>query len=133
MNKAILSLFGCSGSIAMVLATSTIANPDPAQTVPYPEVMNLQRVPIFDANGIVPLTQIASNISPRRDRSRMKVKPQAMTIDLVSQTVREAVIKNNRQNKYGCDCPGCRNLAPSVMVLGYSSIGSPGYPRTTMY
>jgi hypothetical protein len=154
MKKAILSLFSCSGSIAAVLATSSIASPDAAKTIPYPEVMNLQRVPIFDARGMVPQTQIARNISPSQhlsdrsiaktvakiqpklqaNRAVVKINPRPMTIDLVSQTVRAAVIQNTRNDRSGSNCPGCRTLAPTVMVLGYSSGGTNGmYARSRMY
>jgi hypothetical protein len=125
MKTVILALCSCSGAIAAILATSSIASPDPAKTIPYPEVMNLKRVPLFDARGIVQPTAIASSHLPVRSAhksSSIKDLPAPITIDLVSQTVRAAVMKNKRDNKYGCDCPGCRNLAPTAMVLGYSSI-----------
>jgi hypothetical protein len=139
MNKAILSLFSCSGSIAAVLATSTVASTDAAKTIPYPEVMNLSRVPTFDAQGIVLPKDVASQKSPARRYPRTpsitKILPEPMpqqppiTVELVSSTVREAVV-----NKYLGGCTGCRNLAPTVMVLGYSSDAAPtSYPRTMMY
>ena len=43
-------------------------------------------------------------------------------------TVREATI-----NKYGDDCSSCRNLSPTVMVLGYSSDLAIGGLKQTMY
>jgi hypothetical protein len=64
MNKVILSLLGCSSSIATVLVPGSIASPDTAKTIPYPEVMNLKRVPIFDGRGIVSQTAIASKNLP---------------------------------------------------------------------
>jgi hypothetical protein len=63
MNKALLSFIGCSSSIAAILTTGTVASPDTAKTIPYPEVMNLNRVPIFNAKGIVPQTVIAQKNS----------------------------------------------------------------------
>jgi hypothetical protein len=136
MNKAILSFLSCSGSIAAVLATSTVASTDAAKTIPYPEVMNLSRVPTFDAQGMVLPTDIASHkLSPRRSTQLPIAKPitiaqqERSTIELVSNTVRVAVV-----NKPLGGCAGCRNLAPTVMVLGYSSDAAPSsYPRTTMY
>jgi hypothetical protein len=118
MNKAILSLLGCSTSIAAVLTTSTIANPDPVKTIPYPEVMNLKRVPIFDAQGIVPQTTIAHNNLASRYPNQQpltKAKPVPIKVDLVGKTFGEAA------TKYAGDRLGDRTLAPSVMVLGYSS------------
>jgi hypothetical protein len=139
MNKAILSFFSCSGSIAAVLATSTVASTDAAKTIPYPEVMNLSRVPTFDAQGMVLPKDIASQkSSARRDPqppSVTNILPEPLpqqppiTVDLVSSTVKEAVV-----NKYLGGCVSCRNLAPTVMVLGYSSDTAPtNYPRTMMY
>ncbi len=134
MNKAILSLLGCSSSIAAVLGTSTIASPDTAQTIPYPEVMNLRRVPVFDARGIVPQMAIAGNISLRQYQHQQpqpmaEVQPAPISVDLVSKTVRDVTI-----HKYRSDRLGDRNFAPSMMVLGYSSPGEIRmYPRTVMY
>ncbi len=59
MDKALLSFIGCSSTIIAILTTGTVASPDSAQTIPYPEVMNLKRVPIFNSKGIVPQTVIA--------------------------------------------------------------------------
>jgi hypothetical protein len=129
MNKAILSFFSCTGSIAAILATSTVAITDAAKTIPYPEVMNLTRVPTFDAQGMVLPQNIASQKSSARRDSQPPVTRKPMTIDLVSSTVRAAVM-----NKDISGCAGCRNLAPTVMVLGYSSDAAPtSYPRTMMY
>jgi hypothetical protein len=161
MNKLILSLVGCSSSIAAVLVAGSVANTDSAKTIPYPEVMNLARVPRFTASGMVPQSNIASTrLSQKSDRSpsvaianpvpvkvaaaaptpittakaipdpmvMAKVKPAPITVDLVSSTVREAALQ-----KYGGDCPGCRSLSPSMMVLGYSSYSANGSHRTTTY
>jgi hypothetical protein len=138
MNRAILSFLGCSGSIAGVLASGTIASPDTAKTIPYPEVMNLQQVPIFDAIGILP--QPATTIDRNNLRSRYvstrsisRVKPAPITVDVVSQAVREPTITSSNHDRLGD-----RNFAPtSMMVMGYSSPGLNAmytiYPRTTMY
>jgi hypothetical protein len=130
MNKLII----CSGSIAAVLATASISNTDSAKTIPYPEVMNLTKVPVFDAQGMVPQTRVARNRSRPQQSIVAKVNPEPVTIaranpapitvDLVSRTVREAEIK-----KYGGDCPGCRNLSPSMMVMGYSSYNADSVPH----
>jgi hypothetical protein len=161
MNKLVVSFVGCSSSIAAVLAGGSIANTDSAKTIPYPEVMNLARVPRFTAHGMVSQSTIASTSLPQKSaRSQpvtianripvkiatamptpittvtaipdpmlmSKIKPAPITVDLVSNTVREAALQ-----KYGGDCPGCRNLSPSMMVLGYSSYSPNGSHRTTMY
>ena len=137
MNKAILSFFSCSGSIAAVLATSTVASTDAAKTIPYPEVVNLSRVPTFDAQGMVLPKDVASHkLSPRRF-TQIPVATKPITIPqpersanaLIGSTLRTAVVNNSLGG-----CAGCRNLAPTVMVLGYSSDAAPSsYPRTTMY
>jgi hypothetical protein len=129
MNKIILSLLGCSSSIATVLVPGSIASPDPAKTIPYPEVMNLKRVPIFDAYGMVPQTAIASKNLPSRSANKQLLataKPIPITVDLVSKTVGEVAIK-----KLGSDSLGYRQLAPSMMVLGYSSPSN--YSRPIIY
>jgi hypothetical protein len=135
MNKLILSLYGCSSSIAAIaLATNTLGSTDavPVTSIPYPEVMNLTRVPIFDANGMVAQSHIAISNSQRKSSQKQSIprtNPAPITVDLVSKTVREPTI-----NKYTSDCLGCRNLTPSMMVLGYSSDGSTSSdPRPIMY
>jgi hypothetical protein len=132
MNRAILSLLGCSSSIAGVLASATISSPDPAKTIPYPEVMNLQRVPIFDARGIVPASTTIAARNLHHRYSNIKVKPVPITVDLVSQTIREPVITTSANDRLGD-----RNFAPtSMMVMGYSSPGLNAiytiYPRAMM-
>jgi hypothetical protein len=130
MHKLVLfSLFGCSTAVALAIA-SNIGNNDTATTIPYPEVMNLSRVPTFDANGMVPQSNIASN-SPRKSFQKQSVVRKSaapITVDLVSSTVREATIKQSED-----DCTSCRNLAPTVMVLGYSTDRAIGGLNQMMY
>ncbi len=121
MNKVILSLVSCSGSIATVLAAGTVTNSDTAKTIPYPEVMNLQRVPTFNDRGMIPQSEIVREIVPKQDRNRRSLatpKSVPLTVDLVSKAVSAATIR-----KYDRDCLGCRDLSPSMMVMGYSSAG----------
>jgi hypothetical protein len=131
MHKLVLfSLFGCSASVALAIASNITTNTEPATTIPYPEVMNLSRVPTFDANGMVPQSNIA-NSSPKRSlqhKAEHREIPVPITIDLVSSTFREATIKQSGDN-----CASCRNLAPTVMVLGYSSDRAIGGLTQTMY
>jgi hypothetical protein len=92
--------------------------------------MNLSRVPTFNAQGMVPQTNIAGKptIKSPQAASVARVIPAPITVDLVSSTVREATIK-----KYAQDCSSCRNLSPTVMVLGYSSDRAIGGLKQTMY
>jgi hypothetical protein len=161
MNKLVVSFVGCSSSVAAVLVSGSIANTDSVKTIPYPEVINLSQVPRFNERGIIARANIASNSLPQKSaRSQSatitnpapvkiataistpittakaipdpmimaKVKPAPITVDLVSNTVREAALQ-----KYGGDCPGCRALSPSMMVLGYSSYSANGSQLTTTY
>jgi hypothetical protein len=131
MNQpVVVSLLTCSASVAVALVTNTVPPTEVVKTIPYPEVMNLSRVPTFNAQGMVPQTNIAGK-SPRRSSqspSVAKANPAPITVDLVSSTVREATIE-----KYGDDCASCRNLSPTVMVLGYSSDRAIGGLKQTMY
>jgi hypothetical protein len=132
MNKLILmSLFGCSTTVALALASSETSKPEATNTIPYPEVMNLSRVPTFNANGMVPQSATASNSSTKKSGQQQSVNranPAPITVDLVSSTVREATLK-----QHGNDCSSCRNLAPTVMVLGYSADRAIGGLTQTMY
>jgi hypothetical protein len=132
MNQpVVVSLFTCSTAVALALVTNTAPPTESVTIIPYPEVMNLSRVPTFNAQGMVPQTNIAANNSSRRSpqsQSIARVVPAPITVDLVISTVREATIK-----KYGDDCSSCRNLSPTVMVLGYSSDRAIGGIKQTMY
>jgi hypothetical protein len=135
MHKLVLfSLFGCSASVALAIASNLTTNTESATTsattIPYPEVMNLSRVPTFDANGMVPQSNIADS-SPKRSLQKQSVDKETsvpITIDLVSSTFREATIKQSGDN-----CASCRNLSPTVMTLGYSSDRAIGGLTQTMY
>ena len=131
MNQpVVVSLFTCSAAVAVALVTNTAPPTESVKTIPYPEVMNLSRVPTFNAQGMVPQTNIAGKSSKKylQPQSVTKVAAAPITVDLVSSTVREATI-----TKYGDDCSSCRNLSPTVMVLGYSSDRAIGGIKQTMY
>ena len=132
MNQpVVVSLLTCSAAITVALLPNTAPPGKPVKTIPYPEVMNLSRVPTFNAQGMVPQTNIARNNAAKRSSqspSVAKVIPAPITVDLVSSTVREATIQ-----KYGDDCSSCRNLSPTVMVLGYSSDRAIGGLKQMMY
>lgn len=131
MNKLlVISLASCSGSIAAILATGTSANTDAVKAIPYPEVMNLSRVPTFNAQGMVPPANIAGNILKRAPQqiARDPLTPTRLAratpavpiaVDLASEIMPESTPDQHRG-----DCASCRNLAPSVMMLGYSTEGA---------
>ena len=132
MNQpVVVSLLTCSAAVTVALVNNTTLPTEPVKTIPYPEVMNLSRVPAFNAQGMVPQAHIARNNAAKKSSqspSVARVIPAPITVDLVSSTVREATI-----NKYGDDCSSCRNLSPTVMVLGYSSDLAIGGLKQTMY
>jgi hypothetical protein len=131
MNQPIVvSLLTCSAAVAVTLVNNTAPPPTKSvKTIPYPEVMNLSRVPTFNEQGMVPQTNVARNNSPKKSlQSLTRINPAPITVDLVSSTVREATIK-----QYGDDCSSCRNLSPTVMVLGYSSDRVISGLKQTMY
>ena len=131
MNQpVVMSLLTCSAAVAVALVPNTAPPVESAKTIPYPEVMNLSRVPTFNAQGMVPQTNIAGKPTRKSPQAPTiaRVIPAPITVDLVSSTVREATIK-----KYGEDCSSCRNLSPTVMVLGYSSDRAIGGIQQTMY
>jgi hypothetical protein len=131
MNQpVVVSLLACSAAIAVSLANNTVPPTESVKTIPYPEVMNLSQVPTFNAQGMVPQANIAGK-SPKKSlqsQSVSRVISAPITVDLVSNTVRQATIK-----KYGDACSSCRNLSPTVMVLGYSSDRAIGGLQRTMY
>jgi hypothetical protein len=105
VNQALRSLIGYSGSIVAILATGTVASPDSTQTIPFPEVVNLRKVPTFNAKGIIPQTEIA-----RKNSSKQYLIQQSM--DWRNKTPEEVAI-----DRFGCDCPGCQNRARELMGL----------------
>jgi hypothetical protein len=105
MNPVLRSLLGCSGSLAVVLVSSTVASPDAKQTIPFPEVANLKKVPTFNYKGIRPQTKIA-----RRQSSTSDLIQQ--TLDWRSKTPEEVAI-----DRFGCDCLVCQNRAREMMGL----------------
>ncbi len=80
-----------------------MASPDTVKTVPYPEVMNLRRAPKFDSKGIIPQTEIVSGKSGRQSETQK-------VVDFQNKTPEEVAIE-----KFGCDCPGCKNRARDLM------------------
>lgn len=131
MNQQIVvSLLTCSAAVTVAVVNNVMIPTESVQKIPYPEVMNLTRVPKFDEQGMVPQRNIASNNSPKKSQSRSSSSTIAapITVDLVSSTVKAATIKQD-----GDDCASCRHLSPTVMVLGYSSDRAIGSIKQTMY
>ncbi len=65
MKKALLPILACLGAITVVSVSAKVANPDTAKVIPYPEVLNLKRVPTFNAYGMVPQVLVAKHSSPK--------------------------------------------------------------------
>ncbi len=136
MNKTILSLVGCSGSIASILASATIANPDTAKTTPYPEVMNLTQVPRFNDRGIIDRVRVAKNRSIVHTVVKAKPVKIALREPIKHTTAKSKPAKLFREElvgqslsqlrlmkKYRVECASCRDLSPTMMVMGYHSTG----------
>ena len=71
MKKALLPIVACLGATTVVLTTGTVANPDTTKVIPYPEVVNLKRVPIFNDKGMVAQsldTKASPKIATKADR-----------------------------------------------------------------
>jgi hypothetical protein len=73
MKKALLPIVACLGATAVVLTTGKVANPDTTKVIPYPEVLNLKRVPIFNDKGMV-----AQAIDPKVRSSKIATKVKAV-------------------------------------------------------
>jgi hypothetical protein len=127
MNKVLFSCLGCSGAIVSVMTTGTLANPDTNQTIPFPEVMNLSKVPRFDAQGLVRSTDITSNNLPDRvDRRTVVTKAQPAKIikETIATAINQPTLKIPKTAAHTQQFRpqvGERMFAPTnVMVLGYS-------------
>ncbi len=103
MNKALCSLIGYSGSMVAVLSTATVTSPDYRQTIPFPQVMNLKRVPIFNARGIVQQTPISQKNADRQ-------YPIRQSIDWRNRTPAQVAIR-----QLNCKLPGCQNFPQQIM------------------
>jgi hypothetical protein len=79
MKTALLPIVACLGATTVVLTTGTVANPDTTTVIPYPEVMNLKRVPIFNDKGMVAQkidTKASSKIATKTVYPKIAVKVQ---------------------------------------------------------
>ena len=77
MKKALLPIVACLGATTVVLTTGTVANPDTTTVIPYPEVVNLKRVPIFNDKGII-AQSLDTKASPK---IAVKVQPERIVKD----------------------------------------------------
>ncbi len=86
MNKALLPIVACLGATTVVLTTGTVANPDTTKVIPYPEVVNLKRVPIFNDKGMV-AQSLDTKASPKiatkavSPKIAVKVQPERIVKD----------------------------------------------------
>jgi hypothetical protein len=112
MNKALFALISYSGSIVTILATGTVASPDYTKTIPFPEVVDLKRVPTFNAKGIVPQMVIARKNPPRQSPIQQSINWRNKT------PAKLAILQGSRSanDRLNCDFPGCQN--PSQQIMG---------------
>jgi hypothetical protein len=88
MKKALLPIVACLVATAVVLTTGKVANPDTTKVIPYPEVLNLKRVPIFNDKGMV----AQALAEPLQRRIDTKVISPKIVTKVVPQTVAKNVI-----------------------------------------
>jgi hypothetical protein len=92
MNKNILSVLGCSGSLALALVNVTSATAQPTDTNVKELVFKAPTIDRVEINKDAEKQPTSSNLDEAMsDREGQKA------IDL-----------------YGCDCNGCRNLVSSL-------------------
>lgn len=100
MNTKVLTLLGCSGSLAAALLAA-----HPAQAIPK----KIQ-------NEIAPRSTVTSTSTRSQEEF-----PQTSNIS-------EAIVKQYAQAKYGCNCGGCMTLARQTLEQSSSSPASPIMP-----
>jgi hypothetical protein len=90
MKKALLPIVACLAATTVVLTTGKVANPDTTTVIPYPEVLNLKRVPIFNDKGMVaqalaePLQRrIDTKIRSPKIAAKAKVVPERIVKDVI--------------------------------------------------
>jgi hypothetical protein len=103
MKKALLPIVACLGATAVVLSTGKVANPDTTKVIPYPEVLNLKRVPIFNDKGMVaqalaePLhRRIDTKVRSPKIATKVKAVPERIVKD-VTLPVKMAVTRPPEQ------------------------------------
>ena len=94
MNRDMLTLLGCSGSLALMLATGSAASADTA-TPQYENFVGSESSVAQPATSIV------------------QVMPQYATLDENSDTVGDLAIA-----KFHCDCPACRMAIVQLVQTG---------------
>jgi hypothetical protein len=112
MNKALFALIGYSSSLGTIFGTATVASPDYTKIIPFPEVVDLKRVPTFNAKGIVPQVTIARKNTPRQSQIQQSRDWRNKT------PAKVAIIQGKGFTKelLNCDFSGCRN--PTHQMMG---------------
>jgi hypothetical protein len=82
MKKALLPIVACLGATTVVLTTGKIANPDTTTVIPYPEVLNLKRVPIFNDKGMV-AQAIDTKVRSPKIATKVKAVPERIVKDVI--------------------------------------------------
>ena len=93
MNTKVLTLLGCSGSLAAVLIAA-----HPAQAIPK---------------------KIQDEIAPRSGLTSTSTSSQQEFPQ--TSNISEAIVKQYAQAKYGCNCGSCMNLARQALQQSSSS------------
>jgi hypothetical protein len=88
MKKALLPIVACLGATTVVLTTGTVANPDTTKVIPYPEVINLKRVPIFNDKGMV------AQAIDTKPRATVKIATKLVAPKIATKAVSERIVKN---------------------------------------
>jgi hypothetical protein len=115
MDSKVLTLISCSTSISAILGSATLVSPDTSQTIPFPEVMNLDTVPTFDRQGIV--------IAQKPDMERQKigrVTSNPKKSHQASVPKAKAVVKLS-SNDIESDCANCHNQMRGLMMTNHNT------------
>lgn len=103
MNKNVLTLLGCSSSLAIMLGVANLAEADTTKPV---------ETNASEATGVVEITfsapQAASTVAPLRS-----VNPQYANVDPASDTIGDLAIAKLR-----CDCNACRVAVVQMLQTG---------------
>ncbi|MEH1836559.1 MAG: hypothetical protein V7L29_32050 [Nostoc sp.] len=97
MNKNLLTLLGCSGSLATALLASHSA-----------QALMPNKIP-----GVVPVP----TVNTTRTNSQSDFPQQSQILD--------SMVKQYAQTKFGCTCVNCMNLARQMLLQNGSAPTSP--------
>jgi hypothetical protein len=93
MNRNVLTMLGCSGSLVLILATSTVAQTD---SLSAPSGNSMASLPMTIAQGVDSIASSSANFL----------------------AVGNDTVGDFAQSKFGCDCSSCRNLALQMILKG---------------